>query len=198
MTQPTNSPPTSYASPSRKSRNHAPVLWFTGLSGAGKSTIARALHHQLTDQQLSVELLDGDEVRSELSSDLGFSRKDRDIQVQRLGYLARLLSQNGVIVLVSAISPYRQARDEALKGLAHPFEIHVDAPLEVVEARDTKGLYAKARAGLITAMTGIDDPYEAPETPVLRIDTDHSSVEDCVNSLLDLLVTEGVIDVIPA
>ncbi len=174
----------------RRRDRSAPVLWLTGLSGAGKSTIARGLVQELSSHEICVELLDGDEIRSELSGDLGFSRADRDLQVHRLGFLAQLLSRNGILVIVSAISPYRETRAQALERLERPFEIHVDAPLDVVEARDTKGLYARARAGLITAMTGVDDPYEAPEAPALRLDSANTTPQQCVGSLLDLLRRE--------
>jgi adenylylsulfate kinase len=172
----------------------APVLWFTGLSGAGKTTIASEVIYRLQRKGVRAELLDGDEIRSSLSSDLGFSRQDRDLQVQRIGWIANLLSRNNVVVLVSAISPYREARNKALAGLRRGLEIFIDAPLETVEKRDTKGLYKKARAGEIKGFTGIDDPYEHPEFPELRINTAEKSLQESVEEVLTLLVKEGVIE----
>lgn len=172
----------------------APVLWFTGLSGAGKTTIATEIRNRLHRNGVRVELLDGDEIRSSLSSDLGFSRKDRDLQVQRIGWIANLLSRNNVVVLVSAISPYREARNKALAGLQRGLEIFIDAPLETVIARDTKGLYQKAKSGEIKGLTGVDDPYEYPEFPDLRINTAEKSLQESVEEVLTLLVKEGVIE----
>lgn len=172
----------------------APVLWFTGLSGAGKTTVAKEVYKFLNTKGVKVELLDGDEIRSSLSSDLGFSRADRDLQVQRIAWVANLLSRNDVVVLVSAISPYREAREKALTSVARGIEIFVDAPLEVVETRDTKGLYKKARAGEITGFTGIDDPYEKPEFPDIHINTAISTLEDSVEEVLTQLIKEKVID----
>ncbi|NNN13489.1 MAG: adenylyl-sulfate kinase [Acidimicrobiaceae bacterium] len=172
----------------------APVLWFTGLSGAGKSTIASGVLKVLHDRGVAAESLDGDEIRNELSPDLGFSKADRDLQVSRLGYLAHLLSRNSVIVLVSAISPYRESRDKALSRSPRSFEIHVHADLEVLVARDTKGLYRRAIAGEISGLTGYDDPYEAPIDPDLVIDTAQTSLEDSIEAVLDLLDQEAQID----
>lgn len=174
--------------------NTAPVLWFTGLSGAGKTTIAKQVYNYLVNKEIKVELLDGDEIRSSLSSDLGFSRADRDLQVQRISWVANLLSRNNVVVLVSAISPYRQAREKAISLLARGVEVFVDAPLAVVEQRDTKGLYKKARAGEIKGFTGIDDPYEIPEFPDIHINTANKSLSDSVEEVLTFLVKENVID----
>ena len=172
----------------------APVLWFTGLSGAGKSTIASGVLKILQHRGVAVEALDGDEIRNELSPDLGFSKADRDLQVSRLGYLALLLSRNSVVVLVSAISPYRESRDKALSRSPRSFEVYVRADLEVLVSRDTKGLYRKAIAGEITGLTGYDDPYEAPINPDLVIDTAQTSIEDAIHSVLDLLDQEAQID----
>lgn len=172
----------------------APVLWFTGLSGAGKTTIAREVYKFLESKNVKVELLDGDEIRSSLSSDLGFSRVDRDLQVQRIAWIANLLSRNDVVVLVSAISPYREAREKALASVPRGIEIFVDAPLEVVEGRDTKGLYKKARAGEIKGFTGIDDPYEKPEFPDIHINTANNTLSDSVEEVITYLIKENVID----
>lgn len=163
---------------------HAPVLWFTGLSGAGKSTIALQVFDALSKDDVAVEILDGDQVRAALSPDLGFSKSDRDTQVRRLGYMAHLLSKHGVTVLVSAISPYREARDAALALSSNPVEIFVDASLETLEERDTKGLYAKARKGELKGLTGVDDPYEAPHSPDLTLRTDSSGISACVENVL--------------
>jgi adenylylsulfate kinase len=146
-------------------------LWFTGFSGAGKSTIANIVVADLVARGLKVELLDGDEVRDNLSKGLGFSKEDRDINIRRIGWVAKVLARNGVIAVTAAISPYRALRDE-MRGQIHNFvEIHVATPFEVCEERDVKGLYAKARAGEIPQFTGLDDPYEPPENPEIRVDT---------------------------
>lgn len=174
---------------------HAPVLWFTGLSGAGKSTIARAVKEELDRNGVPSELLDGDEIRAVLSPDLGFSRADRDLQIQRIGYIASLLSRNGVTVLVSAISPYTESRDAALARSKRGFEIFVNATLDVVSHRDTKGLYAKYARGEIKGLTGVDDPYEAPTDPHLEINTGELSLEDSVVEVLRLLEREQSVNV---
>ncbi|CAM3577379.1 adenylyl-sulfate kinase [Deinococcus frigens] len=160
------------------------VVWFTGLSGAGKSTLAAALHTELTARGGAVELLDGDAVRENLSKGLGFSRLDRDTNVRRIAFVAGLLAKHGVTVLVSAISPYADTRREVLADLPGTLEVFVDAPLEVVTARDVKGLYLKATLGEIQHFTGVSDPYEAPETPDLHLQTDQLSVEEGVRKLL--------------
>jgi adenylylsulfate kinase len=154
---------------------HGATLWFTGLPSAGKSTIARELACRLEQDGTRVQVLDGDEVRPYLSTGLGYSRKDRDINVRRIGWVARLLASHGVVVLVPVIAPYADSRqsvrdDHVTAGV--PFaEIFVSTPLEVAEARDVKGLYARARRGEITAMTGVDDPYEEPLSAELVLDT---------------------------
>ncbi|WP_119672625.1 adenylyl-sulfate kinase [Deinococcus sp. RM] len=163
------------------------VVWLTGLSGAGKSTLASALHEELLARGVAVELLDGDAVRENLSKGLGFSKADRDTNVRRIGFVAGLLVRHGVTVLVSAISPYADTRREVLSGLPNALEVFVDAPLDVVTARDVKGLYLKAIAGEIPHFTGVSDPYEAPEHPDLHLRTDRISVEDGVRQLLEKL-----------
>lgn len=175
-------------------RSSSPVLWFTGLSGAGKTTIAMAVRDRLIAEDIRVEVLDGDEVRATLSADLGFTRADRNLQVKRIAWVANLLARNGITVLVSAISPYRYSREEAISSFERGFEIFVDASLRVVEERDTKGLYYKARQGEITGFTGIDDPYEKPIFPNLHLKTENSDVADAVNEVLLLLEKEGVVD----
>ena len=162
-------------------------MWFTGLSGAGKTTLARALKGELERRGVAVELLDGDAVREQLSRGLGFSREDRDANVRRIAYVAGLLARHGVTVLVSAISPYRATRDEVLRALPAPLEVFVDAPLEVVAARDVKGLYRQAVRGEIARFTGVSDPYEAPHAPDLHLRTDRIGVEAGVRLLLDAL-----------
>jgi len=154
------------------------IVWLTGLSGAGKSTLATSLSAQLATQR-PVELLDGDEVRTFLSAGLTFSRADRDTNVRRIGYVARLLAKHGVLVFVSAISPYAATRTEvrqAAEAAGLTFvEVYVNAPLATVAARDVKGLYARAQAGEIPAFTGVSDPYEAPESPTVEVNTDRES-----------------------
>jgi adenylylsulfate kinase len=157
---------------------------MTGLSSAGKSTLGRHVAERLTELGYRVESLDGDAVRRELSKDLGFSKEDRDENIRRIGFVAGLLARNGVIVVVSAISPYRAIREEMRGRLTNFVEIYVNAPLDVCERRDTKGLYRKARAGEITGMTGIDDPYEPPLHPEIECRTDLESVEQSVEKIL--------------
>ena len=138
------------------------VLWFTGLSGSGKSTIANAVYNELKMQNPCIELLDGDEVRENLTKDLGFSKEDRDENIRRISYVCKLLSRNGVGVITAFISPYCSMRDYARGNSINFIEIHVATPLEVCEGRDPKGLYKKARAGEIQMFTGVSDPYEPP------------------------------------
>ncbi|MVN88953.1 adenylyl-sulfate kinase [Deinococcus sp. HMF7620] len=168
----------------RPSTQEGRVVWLTGLSGAGKSTLASALYAELLARGIPTELLDGDAVRENLSKGLGFSKADRDTNVRRIGFVAGLLAKHGVTVLVSAISPYADTRREVLSGLPNPLEVFVDAPLEVVTARDVKGLYLKALAGEIPHFTGVSDPYEAPEAPDLHLRTDQIAVDEGVRQLL--------------
>ena len=147
------------------------VVWLTGLSGAGKSTLADALAPELRAAGRKVEVLDGDLVRTHLSKGLGFSREDRDTNVARIAFVAQLLSRNGVVVLVSAISPYRETREAARQTIGDFVEVHVAPPLEECVRRDTKGLYKKALAGEIPRFTGISDPYEPPEAAEITLDT---------------------------
>jgi len=168
------------------------VLWFTGLSGAGKTTLADALTPHLKKRGKKVESLDGDVVRTRLSKGLGFSREDRDTNIARIAFVAHLLQRNGVFVLVSAISPYRSTRDAARSLVGRDFvEIHVAPPLEECIRRDVKGLYAKAIAGEIKQFTGISDPYEAPESPELRVDTSAVSVDEGVARIVSRLTELG-------
>jgi adenylyl-sulfate kinase len=164
------------------------VLWFTGLSGAGKSTLAEAVEPKLRAAGKRVESLDGDVVRTHLSKGLGFSREDRETNVARIAFVAHLLQRNGVFAIVSAISPYRSMRDSARSLVGRDFlEIHVAPPLEECIRRDVKGLYAKAIAGEIKEFTGISDPYEAPESPELRLDTSALSIAEAVARIFDRL-----------
>lgn len=169
------------------------TIWFTGLSGAGKSTLATLLAERLRGMGRRVELLDGDEVRRNLSSGLGFSKADRDANIRRIAYVAKLLSRNGVIAITAAISPYREIRDEARAEIGTFVEVFVDCPLEVCEQRDVKGLYAKARSGEIQQFTGISDPYEPPENPEVHLHTDRENPEQDAGIILDKLADLGYI-----
>ena len=169
------------------------TVWFTGLSGSGKSTIARALEAQLRQWGYGLEVLDGDIVRTNLTKGLGFSRADRDENIRRIGFVSHLLTRNGVIVLVSAISPYREIREEVRDRIHDFVEVYVDAPLQVCEDRDVKGLHKRARAGETKQFTGIDDPYEAPLNPEVHCHTDQETVEESVVKVLAKLETLGYI-----
>jgi adenylyl-sulfate kinase len=160
------------------------VLWLTGLSGAGKSTLARTATVALADRGHRVELLDGDEVRTNLCQGLGFSRADRDTNIARIGYVAGKLAKHGVAVLVAAISPYRQARDQVRASVEVFVEVHVAAPLPICAERDPKGLYAKALAGEIKHFTGVSDPYEPPLEPEIVLHTETESADDSVHQVL--------------
>ncbi len=168
------------------------VLWLTGLSGAGKTTLARALLPQLAARGHRVDLLDGDEVRANLCQDLGFSRADRDANIARIGYVAGKLAKHGVAVVVAAISPYREARDRVRASVPNFVEVHVAAPVEVCAERDVKGLYAKALAGELPHFTGVSDPYEAPEAPEVMVRTDTERVEESVALVLGWLERRGL------
>lgn len=171
------------------------VLWFTGLSGSGKSTVANALEQALVAKGIHTYLLDGDNVRHGLCADLGFSEADRTENLRRVGAVAGLMVDAGLLVLSAFISPYRSQR-ELVKSMVPPgnfLEIHIATPLEVCEQRDVKGLYKKARAGEIRQFTGISDPYETPVAPDLVLNTAECSLEQSVEQLLALLVNKGVI-----
>jgi len=163
------------------------TVWFTGLSSAGKSTLSQAVYERLWAMGTRVELLDGDTVRRNLCKDLGFSKQDRDENIRRIGFVADLLTRNGVVVLVSAISPYRSIRDEVRAMIGDFAEIYVNAPLPVCEQRDIKGLYRKARAGQLPGFTGIDDPYEPPLSPEVECRTDRESLAESVDKVLRYL-----------
>jgi adenylylsulfate kinase len=169
------------------------ILWFTGLSGSGKTTITKALEPELKARGCKVEILDGDVVRTNLSKGLGFSQEDRNTNIRRIGFVAHLLSRNGVATMTAAISPYRAIRDEIRAMEPNFVEVYVTAPLEVCEGRDVKGLYAKARAGEIKGFTGIDDPYEEPVNPEIICYTERESVEESVKKVLTKLEQLGYI-----
>ncbi|MFP5351872.1 MAG: adenylyl-sulfate kinase [Actinomycetota bacterium] len=169
-------------------RERGAVLWFTGLSGSGKTTIAHEVEEKLLEAGVPVEILDGDVVRENLSKGLGFSKEDRDTNIRRIAFVAHLLQRNGVFVITAAISPYKAIRDEARAMIKDFVEIYADASLEVCEQRDTKGLYAKARAGEIKGFTGIDDPYEAPENPEVVCDTEKEDVSESAQKVIDKLI----------
>ena len=169
----------------RHARRRGFTLWFTGLSGAGKTTIAEIVERELRTKVGQVEVLDGDIVRTNLSKGLGFSREDRDTNILRIGFVAELLTRNGVGVIVSAISPFKEARDQVRRSIGEAFiEVYVDAPLEVCAERDVKGLYEKAFAGEIEHFTGVSDPYEPPSAPELHIKTDEEEPKESARRVL--------------
>ena len=171
------------------------VLWFTGLSGAGKSTLSHRVGEELARLGGNVEILDGDEVRSHLSRDLGFSEEDRNTNVRRIGFVARLLARNGVIAITAAISPYQKIRDEqreaAIKDNAGFCEVYMQCPLEVLAQRDVKGLYKKALSGELANFTGVTDPYEPPRDPEVVVHSDRETVEEGLTRVLNKLVDRG-------
>lgn len=160
------------------------TIWFTGLSGAGKTTINDALKLKLKERGVKFEVLDGDIVRTNLTKGLTFSKEDRDTNVRRIGFVCDLLTRNGVIVLVAAISPYRVVREEVREKIGDFMEVYVSAPVEVCEARDVKGLYAKARSGEIKQFTGISDPYEPPANPEVNCETHKETLDESVNKVI--------------
>lgn len=167
-------------------------LWFTGFSGAGKSTIAEIVVAELRRRGRRVELLDGDEVREHLSRDLGFSKEDRDENIRRIGWVASVLARNGVVAVTAAISPYRAGRDEVRGWIDEFVEIHVATTLDECEARDVKGLYARARAGEIPEFTGVSDPYEPPLAPEVRVETAGRSPRESAAEVVDWLAARGL------
>ena len=173
--------------------NRGVTLWFTGLSGAGKTTISKQVEAKLRAQGYKVEVLDGDIVRTNLTKGLGFSKEDRDENIRRIGFVSHLLTRNGVMVIVSAISPYREIRDEIRGRIGNFVEIYVNAPLAVCEARDVKGLYQKARAGEIKMFTGIDDPYEPPLNPEVECRTDQEKLDESVTKVFTKLKSLGYV-----
>lgn len=169
------------------------TLWFTGLSGAGKSTISAIIEQRLRAAGAKVEVLDGDVVRENLSKGLGFSKEDRDTNIRRIGFVCELLSRNGVIAMVAAISPYRAVREDIRARIPNFVEIYVECPLEVVAGRDVKGLYKKAMAGEIPQFTGVSDPYEPPLHPEVVIRTDEESPEQSADKVWAKLKALGLI-----
>lgn len=173
------------------------TIWFTGLSGAGKTTITQALAKNLRSQGYKLEILDGDVVRENLTKGLGFSKADRDENVRRIGFVSHLLTKHGVIVLVSAISPYREIREELKQKIGDFVEVYVNAPLAVCEGRDVKGLYKRARSGEIKSFTGIDDPYEPPLNPTIECRTDLEELSESVAKVMNKLEELGYLPKTP-
>ncbi|MBI5197321.1 MAG: adenylyl-sulfate kinase [Nitrospirae bacterium] len=171
------------------------TLWFTGLSGAGKTTLSHRVHDVLRDRGITnVEILDGDAVRTHLSKGLGFSKADRDTNIRRIGWVCQLLTKHGIPNMAAAISPYREARDEVRKMVGRFIEVHVKCPVGVCETRDVKGLYKMARTGEIHHFTGIDDPYEEPLNPEIVLETDRETVDESVAKIIAKLEMLGYLD----
>jgi adenylylsulfate kinase len=169
------------------------TVWLTGLSGAGKTTIALELERELKGRSLYLERLDGDTVREGLTRDLGFSKEDRDKNIERVTFVAKLLSRNGVGVVASFISPYREARENVRRETTNFIEVYVNAPLDVCASRDVKGLYKKALAGELKGFTGVDDPYEAPESPEITVYTDRETVAESAAKIITYLEAHHLI-----
>ncbi len=179
------------SAPRRPHQQTGCTLWLTGLPSAGKSTIAAGVAELVRVAERPVQVLDGDEIRRHLTADLGFSRRDRDENVRRIGFVARMLAQNGLVVLVPVIAPYEAARrsvrdQHADHGLAF-VEVYVSTPVDVCAARDVKGLYAEQRAGRLSGLTGVDDPYEEPQSPDLLVPAHRQTVEQSVSAVFDCL-----------
>ncbi|MEM9482744.1 MAG: adenylyl-sulfate kinase [Cyanobacteria bacterium P01_F01_bin.116] len=169
------------------------TIWFTGLSGSGKTTISQAIQAKLRAAGAKLEVLDGDIVRTNLTKGLGFSKEDRDENVRRIGFVSHLLTRNGVIVMVSAISPYRDVRDQVRARIGDFVEVYAQASVEVCESRDVKGLYKKARSGEIKNFTGVSDPYEEPLKPEVVCDTENETLEESANKVMAKLEELGYI-----
>ncbi len=163
------------------------TLWFTGLPCSGKSTLARKVEELLLERGVNVEVLDGDEVRENLSKGLTFSKEDRDINIRRIGYVCKLLARNGAVAIGAAISPYKAIRDEIRHAHDRFVEVYVKAPVEVLTERDVKGMYKKALAGEIKNFTGVSDPYEEPDNPEILVETDKESVDESLNKIMRTL-----------
>ena len=170
------------------------TIWFTGLSGAGKSTLSEIIEERLRARGRSVEVLDGDIVRTHLSKGLGFSREDRDTNIKRIAFVCGLLTRNGVICISAAIAPYAEAREWARKEIGNFVEIYVKCPIEVCRQRDVKGLYKLVDEGKIKGFTGVDDPYEEPEHPELVIETDKETIEESVSRIFTKLTELGYLE----
>ena len=171
------------------------ILWFTGFSGSGKSTVAHRLEEQLFKNGVRTYVLDGDNIRTGLNRDLGFSAQDREENIRRIGEVAKLFVDAGIVVLTAFISPYKKDRAivRNLVGVDEFVEIYVRCPLEICEQRDVKGLYRKARLGMVKQFTGIDHPYEEPEIPEIVIETDKMNIEQCVEEILKFLETKKLV-----
>lgn len=174
------------------------TLWFTGLSGAGKSTLANHVAMELRRRGLKVEILDGDEVRTNLSTGLGFSKEDRDTNIKRIGYVCKLLTRNGVVAISAAISPYREVRDHNRKEIGQFIEIYVRCSIEELTRRDVKGLYKKALAGELPNFTGVSDPYEPPLNPEITVDSERQREQESLQAILTYLEQQGWIPAVKA
>ena len=173
------------------------ILWFTGLSGSGKSTLANAIEEELFKKGIHTYILDGDNIRTGLNKDLGFSAKDREENIRRIGEVAKLFVDAGIVILTAFISPYKKDR-EFVRNLVEKgefIEVYVKCPLEICEQRDVKGLYKKARGGIIKNFTGIDDPYEEPENPEIVVETDKETIEESVNKIISYLKENKYLEV---
>jgi len=179
------------------SQQHGAVAWFTGLPSSGKSTIAHEVYRVLLERGCAVELLDGSEVRESLSRGLGFSREDREENVRRIGYVAKLLSRNGVIAICAAVSPFRATRDEVRRNTTNFVEIYVDCPVAVAEGRDVDGMYQRARRGEILEFTGVNAPYEPPSAPEVHIHSERESADEGARKVLRTLEMIGIIPAAP-
>jgi adenylyl-sulfate kinase len=169
------------------------TLWFTGMSGAGKSTISRLLEERLQALGAKVEVLDGDVVRTHLSKGLGFNKEDRDENIRRIGFVCELLSRHGVIAIAAAISPYRAVRDEVRGRIGNFVEVYVECPIEVLAGRDVKGLYKKALAGELTQFTGVSDPYEPPLAPEVTVHSSKETPQESVEKIWATLEHLGLV-----
>ena len=170
------------------------TIWFTGLSGAGKSTLSEAIEERLKARGRSIEILDGDIVRTHLSKGLGFSREDRDTNIKRIAFVCGLLTRNGVVCISAAIAPYREARQWARQEIGSFVEVYVKCPIEVCRQRDVKGLYKLVDEGKITGFTGVDDPYEEPEHPELIVETSQESIQQSVGRIFAKLEELGYLE----
>ena len=173
------------------------TLWFTGLSGAGKTTLAKKIQKIMLKRGMNVELLDGDVVRTNLSKGLGFSKEDRDTNIRRIGFVASLLARNDAVCLAACISPYAAIRREVRALHEHFVEVYTKCSLDALEERDVKGLYKKARAGEITGFTGVDDPYEEPENAEVMIDSETETVDESVDRIVRYLEMKGLMPSAP-
>ncbi len=169
------------------------VLWFTGLSGSGKSTLSKMVRAELENRGVHVELLDGDEIRTHLSKGLGFSREDRDENIRRIGFVAKLVERCGACAITAAISPYLSVREEVRKSVVNFVEVYTECPIAVLAARDPKGLYKRAMAGEIKNFTGITDPYEVPDAPAVHLRTDLETKEESLAKILARLEELGFV-----